>query len=73
MMSSLLSRVVLTHSSAFAGSSTSSMVCMTNSLAPPCSGPFSAPIAPVIAEYTSERVEVITRLVKVEALKECSA
>ncbi|MCY1457544.1 hypothetical protein D9M71_748490 [compost metagenome] len=48
-------------------------VCMTASLAPPCSGPRSEPIAPVTAECRSERVEVITRAVKVEALKECSA
>ena len=46
---------------------------MTASLAPPCSGPLSAPIAPVTAECRSESVEVITRAVKVEALKECSA
>ncbi len=46
---------------------------MTASFAPPCSGPLSAPIAPVTAECRSESVEVITRAVNVEALKECSA
>jgi hypothetical protein len=33
----------------------------------------SAPIAATTAEYRSARVEVTTRAVKVEALKECSA
>ena len=51
----------------------SSKVCITASLAPPCRGPLSAPIAPVTAECRSESVEVITRAVKVEALNECSA
>ena len=32
-----------------------------------------APIAPVTAEAMSERVEVMTRAVKVEALRPCSA
>ena len=43
------------------------------SLAPPCFGPRSAPIAPVIAEYMSEPVPAITRAVNVEALNSCSA
>ena len=51
----------------------SSKVCITASLAPPCSGPLRAPIAPVTAECRSDSVEVITRAVKVDALKECSA
>ncbi len=51
----------------------SSSVSSTASLAPPCSGPLSAPIAPVTAECRSARVEVMTRAVNVEALKECSA
>ena len=37
--------------------------------APPCSGPDSAPIAPTIAEPRSAPVEVMTRAVKVDALK----
>lgn len=37
--------------------------------APPCSGPESAPIAPVRQAATSAPVEAITRAVKVEALK----
>ena len=37
--------------------------------APPCSGPASAPIAPVSAEPMSEPVDVITREVNVEELK----
>ena len=48
-------------------------MCMTASLAPPCSGPLSAPIAPTTAEYRSAIVLVITRAVKVDALNECSA
>ena len=52
---------------------TSSSIAMTASLAPPCSGPLSAPTAPATAEYRSDVVEVMTRLVNVEALNECSA
>jgi hypothetical protein len=40
---------------------------MDSSLAPPCSGPFSAAMAPVMAECMSERVEAMIRAVKVEA------
>jgi hypothetical protein len=43
------------------------------SLAPPCFGPRSAPMAPVMAEYMSEPVPAMTRPVKVEALNSCSA
>ncbi len=57
----------------FDASPISSKMCSTASLAPPCSGPLSAPIAPTTAEYRSLRVDVITRAVNVEALKECSA
>ena len=35
--------------------------------APPCSGPLSAPTAPVTALTMSERVDAITRAAKVEA------
>ena len=41
--------------------------------APPWSGPFIVPIAPTTAEAMSERVEMTTRAVNVEALKLCSA
>ena len=41
--------------------------------APPCAGPFKAPIAPATALAMSLCVEVMTRAVKVEALKPCSA
>ena len=51
----------------------SSSSCMTCSLAPPCSGPFSAPIAPVIAECMSDSVDAITRAVKVDAFISWSA
>ena len=40
---------------------------MTPSFAPPCSGPFNVPIADVIAEYISLRVEMVTRALKVDA------
>jgi hypothetical protein len=34
---------------------------------PPCRGPFRAPTAPTTAETRSERVEAMTRAVKVDA------
>jgi hypothetical protein len=46
---------------------------MTRVLAPPCSGPFSVPIAETTAEYMSERVAAVTRAEKVEAFMPCSA
>ena len=46
---------------------------MTHSFAPPCKGPLKAPIAPEIHEYVSLSVLAITREVKVEAAKSCSA
>ena len=46
---------------------------ITCSLAPPWSGPLSAPIAPVIAECMSDSVEAITRAVNVEAFISWSA
>ena len=46
---------------------------ITCSLAPPCSGPLSAPIAPVMAECMSDSVEAITRAVKVDAFISWSA
>ncbi len=56
-----------TYASAFSGLPTSSAIFCDSSFAPPCSGPFSAPIAPVIAENMSDSVEAITRAVNVEA------
>ena len=41
---------------------------MTSALAPPCSGPFSVPIAATIAECMSVSVAAATRAAKVEAL-----
>ena len=61
------------HASARSAVPISSKTCITASFAPPCSGPLSAPTAPVTAEYRSARVEVMTRAVKVDALNECSA
>ena len=45
----------------------------TSDGAPPWSGPFIVPIAPATADAMSDRVEVMTRAVNVEALKPCSA
>ena len=61
------------HGTTLSASPISSNTCITASLAPPCSGPLSAPTAPTTAEYRSLIVDVITRAVKVDALKECSA
>ena len=46
---------------------------MTCSLAPPCSGPLSAPIAPSDGGVMSDNVEAITRAVKVDAFISWSA
>ena len=46
---------------------------ITASPAPPWSGPLSAPTPPATAECMSDWVDVITRVVKVEALISCSA
>ena len=40
---------------------------MASSFAPPCSGPLSAPIAPVMALNMSDSVEAMMRAVNVEA------
>ena len=61
------------HGPTFSAVPISSKMCRTASFAPPCSGPLSAPMAPTTAEYRSLSVEVMTRAVKVDALKECSA
>ena len=73
MTSSLFFSLFSVQASALSGEPTSTMLCMTNSFAPPCSGPLSAPIAAVMADHASDCVEVTVRAVKVEALKECSA
>jgi hypothetical protein len=46
---------------------------MTASPAPPCRVPLRAPTPPATAECMSDRVEVMTRVVKVEAFSSCSA
>ena len=46
---------------------------MTSVFAPPCSGPFSAPMAPVTAECTSVSVAAATRAANVDALNSWSA
>ncbi|COZ58193.1 Uncharacterised protein [Mycobacterium tuberculosis] len=49
MIFSLRASLARNHSRALAGSPISIMSCMTASLAPPCSRPLRAPIAPVTA------------------------
>ena len=46
---------------------------MVASLAPPCSGPLRAPMAPVMAEWMSARVAAMTRAAKVLAFSSWSA
>ena len=62
-----------THASACSGVPTWWICSTTSDGAPPWSGPFIAPMAPQTADAMSARVAVITRAVKVEALKPCSA
>ena len=52
---------------------TASSMRMTASFAPPCSGPFNAPIPDVTAEYMSESVAAVTRHANVDALSSWSA
>ncbi len=51
----------------------SSSIRMASSLAPPCSGPFSAAMAATTAEWMSDSVDATTRAVKVEAFMVWSA
>ena len=46
---------------------------ITSALAPPCSGPFSAPIAPTMAEWRSVSVAAATRAANVDAFSSWSA
>ncbi len=50
MIFSLRASAPRSQSAAWAGSSISSIIFMTASLAPPCSGPLSAPMAAVTPE-----------------------
>ena len=63
----------LSHASACSGEPIWLSWSTTSDGAPPWSGPFIVPIAPATADAMSERVEVMTRAVNVEALKPCSA
>ena len=73
MMRILSARAFRIHASALAGSLIFSTMSMTCSLAPPCSGPLSAPMPDTTAECTSDRVAAVTRAAKVEALNSWSA
>ena len=55
--------------SALSGRSICSTMSSAGPGAPPCSGPFNAPTAPVIEEMTSDRVDTMTRAAKVDALR----
>ena len=61
------------NASTLATSPISMSVRITASPAPPWSGPFSAPCPPATAECMSEFVDVITRVVNVDAFSSCSA
>ena len=67
MTSCLCSNRSRTKASALDGSPISSSIRMACSLAPPCSGPFSADTAAVTAECMSASVEATTLAVNVEA------
>ncbi|MNN29887.1 hypothetical protein D3C81_1435090 [compost metagenome] len=73
MILSLRASMARVPSVASSGEVNFSIISMAASLAPPCSGPRSEPMAPVMQEYRSDRVEAQTRPVKVEALNSCSA
>ena len=59
--------------SASSGDVQFSIISIAASFAPPCNGPRSDPIAPVIHECISESVDAHTRAVNVDALNSCSA
>ena len=67
MIFSCRSNRPFTYSAAWAGASTSSSIFIASSFAPPCSGPFSAAMAPVMALNMSASVEAMIRAVNVEA------
>ena len=50
-----------------------SIISIAASLAPPCNGPLKVPIAPVIQECISDKVDAQVLAVNVDALKPCSA
>jgi hypothetical protein len=55
------------HSSAFSGVPIAESIFKTGPGAPPCSGPFNAPMAATTQLTLSEAVDATTRAVKVEA------
>ncbi len=73
---SLRASFARTTSSAFSTGASlpmSSSSFITSALAPPCSGPFSAPMPPTTAEWMSDRVAAMTRAANVEAFSSWSA
>ena len=62
-----------TKSSTLSRSPISWSILMTPSLAPPCNGPLSVPMAEVMAEYMPLSVAMVTRAEKVEAFMPWSA
>jgi len=73
MILSLRASMPRVPSTASCGELKRSIISIAASLAPPCSGPRSEPMAAVMHEYMSDRVEAQTRAVNVEALNSCSA
>ncbi|MNJ78684.1 hypothetical protein D3C77_764980 [compost metagenome] len=73
MILSLRSSIARVPLTASCGVWKRSIISIAASLAPPCSGPRSEPMAAVTQEYRSDKVEAQTRAVKVEALNSCSA
>ena len=73
MMRLPASRVSPTHFSGSPMAATSSSIGFTYAGAPPCSGPESAPTADDSAAPQSAPVEAVTRAVKVDAFRPCSA
>ncbi len=73
MIFSLLASFSLIYESTRSIEPISVSIFITASLAPPWRGPFKAPIAAVIPEYTSDRVATQTRDVNVEAFNSWSA
>ena len=73
MIGSFFSSLAYTYGRTRSTVPISRSMAMTSSLAPPCSGPFRAPIAEATTVYGSARVEAVTSPQNVEAFIVCSA
>ena len=72
-MRASLPRIALSMRSGVASAPSSSSIRMTSALAPPWSGPLSAPMPPTMAEWTSDSVAATTRAANVDAFSSWSA